>query len=97
MALYVHRIYKKTPEWPLWGFLFIYGELHRGWSCLIISVQPFTNIVASYRCQYRDKERPYVTHRIHLLPAGKSRQPIFYFGYKKTQTDADCLLAFICV
>ena len=62
-----------------WGFLARYGELFRFWLVLpIISVQPFTNVVASYTCQYRDKECNYVIHGHHLLPAGKSRQHLYH-------------------
>nr|DAM99820.1 MAG TPA: hypothetical protein [Caudoviricetes sp.] len=49
----------------LWGFLVHYGEpLRLGCCCLFISVQPFTNVVANYACQYRDKESYYVLHRV---------------------------------
>ena len=61
-----HMLLNENPRGArLWGFLVRYGEpLRLGCCCLFISVQPFTNVVANYACQYRDKESYYVLHRV---------------------------------
>lgn len=47
---------QENPRVPALGFSLL------GWCCLVITVQPLANVIASYTCQYRDNKGYYVVH-----------------------------------
>ena len=58
----VPMVHRRTPrELQLsGGSIFLLKRNNLGWPLILISIQPFANIVADYTCRNRDKKSDYV-------------------------------------